>query len=560
MEAADVAKLIAGGESLTVEFKRGTPQGALSDNDLVEAVVCLANGDGGVLLIGVEDDGTVTGAAPRGRNKEQVTPAQLTALVLNKTYDPLPVEVHLVAIDGKDVFAIDVPKPDAPVCTSGGVYKRRSLRMDGTPQCVPYRPSLLVSTARSLAGRDYAEIPLPGLTLDHLDLKELDRFRRLAASSAGDRLLADSADQEILRALRVQDPDGRLTVGALLLFGRTDALAERLPTVEVLWQIERDGQLVRNDTVREPLLKTAENVLETIAPYNSKQEITVGVIRLDLQQIPDVLAREAVVNALVHRDYAELGPIQIKLTPEIFRVSSPGGFPGGLNAESILEETRPRSPLLAEAFKRAGLAERTGRGVARIYESLLRSGRPVPSYSSSGQRRVVLSAQFTDADFDMVRFVSRWEDGSQPRLALDHLRILKAIKDFGVPCSAGEVEELATPGVNQAQTQLGRLVQLGLVETQGVGQRRKYFLSDVFFRLREDRTSYIRATSGMRVRHEELILDYVVQYGAINRRQAADLCHIGPQQASRVLKQLVDSGRLGVEGERRWTRYVLPKT
>lgn len=149
MDADDVRKLAAGGESLTVEFKRASPKDTLSDNDLVEAVTCLANGDGGVLLVGVEDDGRISGAAPRGRNKEQITAAQMTALVLNKTYDPLAVEVDLVGVDDKDVFVIRVPKPDSPVCTSGGVYKRRSLRMDGTPQCVPYRPSLLVSDARS---------------------------------------------------------------------------------------------------------------------------------------------------------------------------------------------------------------------------------------------------------------------------------------------------------------------------------------------------------------------------------------------------------------------------
>lgn len=558
MDADDVRKLAAGGESLTVEFKRARPKDTLSDNDLVEAVTCLANGDGGVLLVGVEDDGKISGAAPRGRNKEQVTAAQLTALVLNKTYDPLAVEVDLVTVDDKDVFVIRVPKPDAPVCTSGGVYKRRSLRMDGTPQCVPYRPSLLVSDARSLAGRDYAEAPLSGLTRDHLDSREFDRFRRLASASAGDHLLAESADEEILRALRVQNPEGRLTAGALLLFGRPDALRERLPTAEVLWQIERDGHLVRNDTEREPLLRTAEKTLEVIAPYNNKQELTVGVLRFELQQVPDILAREAVVNALIHRDYAELGPIQIKLTSDVFRVSSPGGFPGGLSVNSILDETRPRSPLLAEAFKRTGLAERTGRGVARIYESLLRSGRPVPSYSDGGQRHVVLTARFGEADFDMVRFISRWEDSKQASLSLVHLRILKAAKDFGVQCSLEEVKSLVNPDIPDLSVELGKLVQLGLVETKGVGARRRYILSDVFFRLREDRNAYIRASSGMRVRHEELILDYVAKFGSINRRQAADLCHIGPQQASRVLRRLVGAGSLQTEGERRWTVYVAP--
>jgi ATP-dependent DNA helicase RecG len=137
MTPSSLRALIADGESLAVEFK-GEERAALNDRDLVEAVVCLANRQGtdpAWLLIGVEDDGRITGARPRhGATTE---PHRLAALIASRTRPPIAVDVACVTLDGKAVLVIEIPPQRQPVATSDGVFLRRMLGGDGRPACVP---------------------------------------------------------------------------------------------------------------------------------------------------------------------------------------------------------------------------------------------------------------------------------------------------------------------------------------------------------------------------------------------------------------------------------------
>lgn len=557
MQPEDVKALAEGGESLAVEFKRATPRDALSDGDIVEAVVCLANGEGGTLLIGVEDDGTISGAAPRGPRGDHVTPQQLAAYILNKTIDPISTHVHLVHIDDVIVFVVEVPASPSPVCTSGGLYKRRTLQANGEPACVPFHPSLLVSTARVLAQRDYAEAPVLGLTDDDLDPAEFDRFRASVEANRGDFTLARSSNNDILRALRARTPDGDLTTGALLLFGREEAIVSNMRTAEVLLQIEAGGRLAVNTSTFPSLLKAAESLYERVSEENTYHEVTAGLLRVDIPRIPEHVVRESIANALIHRDYSQLGPIHVKLTDREFRLVSTGGLPAGVTLDNLLDSSRPRSPMLSDAFKRAGLVERTGRGVYRMYDALLRTGRGEPDYSLTNDAQVVITARLADSDIDMVRFVTKWEGQQQITLSLSQLRILGALRQLGAASSKGEIAETLNPPMRSVTEELAGLLNAGLIETTGAGRGRRYNLSSTFYRLGNDGAAYIHARGLDVTRQRHMVLEYVAQYGEIDRPRTANLCGVEPQQATRLLRELVDDGLLSRVGDRRWTKYVI---
>src|SRR4051812_48013532 len=122
--------LIAGGETSSVEFK-GDSTRQFSDADLVEAVVCLANRSGnepGWVLIGVEDDGRVTGA--RARHETGTDPARLQALVANRTRPSLTPRVEVFDLDGRSVIVVEVPPVRSPVGTADGKYVRRAVGGD----------------------------------------------------------------------------------------------------------------------------------------------------------------------------------------------------------------------------------------------------------------------------------------------------------------------------------------------------------------------------------------------------------------------------------------------
>lgn len=550
-------ELLAQGESFTVEFKRGR-HSAMSDNDIVEAVVCLGNGDGGLLLLGVEDDGTVTGVEPR--HGQTTNPHLLQTVILNKTEPPLATMVTLVDVDGMPVAVVEVPKSTIPVGSKSGKYVRRSLRADGTPQCVPYPLHEMLSVGLAAQGRDYAATPARGATTSDLDPAEFNRFRRMCAEGKGDRALADLGDAEVLRSLRLVLPefDNQLTLGAILLFGTSTALERFVPTAEVLFQEFRGTPIAANETLRLPLLRAAERLFDLISVRNSEQELMVGLHRIGVPRVPEGTIRESIANALVHRDYSELGPISVQLSDEQFRVQSPGGFPSGITLANLLDDSKPRSPILAEAFKRAGIVDRAGRGIRQMHLQLLRTGRNAPDYSASNSGAVIVQIETTDADLELVRFIAEYEDQSSRPLPLPQLQILHELKTMGPHTTPDLVAALDSPET-QVRTHLARLVESGLVETRGTARNRRHHLTAAFYRLAQS-SEYVRVQDTDPIQQEHMILAYVDQFGTITRSKAAELCRLSPGQARAVLKRLTDTGQLKLRGERRGAHYVRATT
>ncbi|HQF54389.1 MAG TPA: ATP-binding protein, partial [Fibrobacteria bacterium] len=149
-------------ETLTVEFKSDLKR--LSDQDLVEAIVGLANAEGGELWLGVEDDGT-----PTGLHKEHQMLAGLAGLVAARTSPSVSVTVEDVELGAVRVACIRVPKSRSEVATQGGLYLRRRLKPDGTPECAPMLPHDRVFRASTFGLMDVSAQPVAGATLDDLD-------------------------------------------------------------------------------------------------------------------------------------------------------------------------------------------------------------------------------------------------------------------------------------------------------------------------------------------------------------------------------------------------------
>ncbi len=540
--------LIAGGETFTTEFKRSD----ISAKDLTKAVACLANGEGGVLLIGVDDDGTVVGASPR--HGQVTNPERVAAYIQANTEPALAVGVHLETIDGHEVIRIDVPRADpGPVGTKLGVFTKRVLKSTGQPECAPMTAHEIVSMGMVTRGQDFAASIARDASMDDLDPLEFDRFRRLC-QEAGDEL-ADLSDDDVLRALGLVPIAAPVSIGAVLLFGTDAALQRWVPNAEVLFQDARSGHRSTNIRIAEPLLGTAERLRELIDARNTVTELMAGLYRIEIPLIPSITRREAVANALVHRDYAAVGPIRVQLNDSSFVVANPGGFPPGVTTQNILDQSRPRSPILAAAFKRAGLVERRGKGVNDMFEQQLRAGRDAPDYSHSTSESVVVTVPLGNADLDLVRFLLTWESDHQEPLSLDELRIVHEVKTSGSATSfevAGDLNLISAI----VKSSLGHLVECGILESRGVGRSRKYHLTARFYDLAQDRNAYVRVKGIDPLQQERMILDYADAYGSITRGQAAELCQTTPTQARSVLKRLVEDGRLRLTGERRGARYV----
>lgn len=542
-----IEELIAGGESLTLEFKR-----KVEGEDLVRAVACLANGEGGILLIGVDDDGTVHGA--RGPRGEEPDPVKLSAFVQNRTEPPLPVRASIELADERQVLKVEVPRADpGPVGTKGGVYLRRALDATGRPMCAPMSPHEIVSMGMVTRGQDYAASPAPGATFEDLDPSEFERFRLLCRGN-GDAL-GELSDHDLLKALGLAPRTDPVSLGALLLFGRSGAVEKWVPNSEVLFHDSREQTSTHRMTGS--LLGTAVELDGLLEQRASVTEMYVGIHRVDVPLIAKITRREAVANALIHRDYSVLGPTTVQLTENEFSVTSGGGLPPGVTVATILTESRPRSPLLSEAFRRAGLVERRGKGVNEMFESQLRAGRDAPDYSRTTDASVTISVPLGTADLDLVRFLVAFENAQQKALGLDEMRTVHEVRSSGPSTAVELVEALGMP-VAAVRATSSRLVEKGLLEARGAGRNRQFHLAARFYDLAEDRNAYVRVKGVDPLQQRRMIMDYVTAYGHITRSVAAGLCQTSPQEARKVLKSLVDEGRLRLVGERRGARYVLP--
>lgn len=179
-------ELIAGGEILTVEFK--SDRGPLTDTDLLEAVVCLANKNGGKLLIGVENDGCITGLHA---NHFGANPNHIAALVSNRTVPSLAVGAEFVDLPEGRIALIDVPAVPQLVSTSDGRTLIRSLDIHGLPQCRPLYPIEINSWYADRGQRDTTARLILNAKWEDLDPLEFVRLRRLVNEYRGDVSLHD---------------------------------------------------------------------------------------------------------------------------------------------------------------------------------------------------------------------------------------------------------------------------------------------------------------------------------------------------------------------------------
>ena len=301
--------------------------------------------------------------------------------------------------------------------------------------------------------------------------------------------------------------------------------------------------------------------LETLfTSINVEEELQVGLFRVAVPLVDRGAYREAIANALTHRDYARLGTVHVRFDGEVLSISNPGGFVEGVTTDNLLTtEPHPRNPALADAFKRVGLVERTGRGVDLIYRGLLRYGRRKPDYARSSATSVVLRLLASAADFDFVQLVLDAEKRHGGPLPIDSLIGLTQLREQR-RLTADELATLIQKDRTMAKHTLEGLIEAGLVAAHGNTNGRSYTLAAQVYGAMGKHAEYTRQRGFDRIQQEQMVLSLARQKGAIARADVVELCRISDDQARRLLQRLVVEGKLEASGQQRWRRYSLPES
>lgn len=551
-------RLIPQLETLEIEFK--SDRDPLNDDDLIEALIGLANAQGGTLYLGVENDGSVTGL----HSSRPADISGLAAVVANRTAPGLQVLAENLLHQQLRVAAITVPRSPEIIARSDGLVKRRRIGGNGQPECVPFLPHEYPSRRADFQLFDMSAEIMADATLADFDSLQRERLRSVIANNPrSDKSLVGLTDEQLEGALSLtltREAERRPTLLGLLLIGRTDSLRRLVPTHEVLFQV-MDGMRVKvNEGSRAALIEIVEWLDLLSRGVNTEQEFNEGLFRIGIARVDVDALREAINNALVHRDYARRGPVRLCWQKHDLVISNPGGFVDGVNLENLLTtEPRPRNPALADAFKRLGLVDRTGRGVDLIYTGMLRFGRPAPDYSQSMLDLVKLSISTEPADLAFVRLVLHEEARQKGALPVETLLVLTSLREAR-RMSVAELAVQLQCNAMQAARLMESLAESGLLRAHGNGKRRHFTLSPSVYRELGQKAEYVRQAAFAPIQQAEMIKNYLREHGQIRRAEAADLCQLAPREAGALLERMVKHGDIVLHGKLKGSYYTLSST
>lgn len=520
----------------------GKTQNEEAAKHLAPEVACLANGlTGGAIILGIADDGTAPGT--------RLGSAWLRTRLYELTGHQLLPDVTERMISGVRCLVIKVHPASEPITVGGKVMMRVE------DNCVPVPASAWVQLRVDAGVFDWSA-QASSRSIEDVSAIALEHARRLLRDSGEvDAVdLADARDQDLLSRLGVVTADEQLTnAGALLV---TDT--ER-PAIDYLYREVAGGStLQRIEQSGVSLLEQFTAVSEALRVALPRQQIT-GPSGHTLGQFPALprrARREAIVNALAHRDWLASRPVTVELIGAALTVVSPGTFVGGVAADNIITHpSERRSPHLTEVLQKLRLAEREAVGVDRMYLDMLAEGHPSPVIEEAEDAiRVVLSGGHPDERW--VGMLARMEP-SQRRGDLNSVMILDLAARHGfvdaelaAPAIQRSVQEAATALADVREATVSGTPVLRLVAGQPSGD------SPVFHVPHGLDVGPRRASTDQPGR-AWILSQYVRHRGRISSREAMSLTDVTRPTAIRDLDELVEDGLIRPGGAGPTTHYRL---
>jgi ATP-dependent DNA helicase RecG len=525
-------------ESQHLDFKeppRATGRRTASDVQgelerlILDACLCFANGDGGVVVLGVSDKRSGPAALVGTRADGE----RLKQRIYQKSNPSLLVEVQERVHRGVRLLEFHVPRGAEIHADSQGRAPRRL-----STECLAMSPAQVQLVRQERTGFDHtAEVVADDWQSVSGEAVEICRDL-LGALPDRRGELARLPTPDLLRALGAADTRGKLTrAGQILL-----AVPDR-PWVKYSYRDTPGGEPRLVERLEQPLVVVHQLTLQLIA---ARRNLTPVVLpngqQLEIEDFPNLAVREALTNAIVHRDLHQTAEVVIDHSPEILSVSSPGPLVSGVTVDNILTTpSRLRNPLLMKAVRTLGLSEENGRGVDRMYREMIRSGKRPPKIDVQFDHvRVRLTGGAPN--INIARFVAQLPP--KERLDTDTMLVLFHLCDHET-VTASKIAPLLQRSEDESEIVLQRLAgELGLLDITRSSARRRY----PTYRLREAARAALGTAISYRVRNtdeiDRRIVAHVREYGWITNRTIQNLFTVDVYQARRWLADLKKRGIL----------------
>ena len=534
-------------EHEALDFKRGVPK------DISETIAAMAMTNGGLIVHGVADDRQIVGCPLSQNTQDRITRIAAACGV--------GVQLREIAVreqpsqEGKLLTICAVPEVRGRIVTTPDGRLLR--RMGGDSQ--PLRGDALAHFVRERELRSGEDEPISRTSAVSFDIDAINAALQAEGRPPVDSdtgpvplragVAARSKEANVLRALSdlgVAIPAAtplatQVLRAAAILFASDPRQVSRGAAVQLARRAGTGtgpGPAVARTECAAPLAETVRCCLEFIAQHTTRAEVVAGVRRETLPAYPVAVLREAVVNALAHRDYNLSGTtVDITVWDDRVEVRSPGPLPGHVTKDNMRNEHYSRNPRIMRVLKSLGLVEEYGEGVDRMYREMEARLLPPPAFDATTSSVTVTlhSRSLVDAE-DQA-----WLLGlAETTTASERLALIAARRDGAVTRRA--LRSMMAEAEVDAALEGG--VAKGLLRRVGTAGGTRYVLDDA-----------VGGASSAENRSRDRLLEEARRHGAITSADAARILQTSAETARKLLRELELAGALRAEGKTRGRRY-----
>ncbi|MBM4146066.1 MAG: transcriptional regulator [Nitrospira sp.] len=411
-------------------------------DEYLRVICAFANADGGKLIIGIDDKGKPVGV---------VNARKLLEDVPNKMRDILGIIPRVITKSkkGKDTLVIEVKPSYAPISYHGRYF----VRSGSTIQ--ELKGKELTKFLISKSGREWDEYAEEKASKDDIDVKTVEKFKEIAIK----RLPFVKEEKDNLKLLQKLNllENGKPKRAAILLFGKNPKRFYTSAFIKV-GKFLTDTDIVASDDVEGNLFEQVEKAIELLRTKYLISEIRFeGIYRKEEMEYPEEALREAIINAVIHRDYIG-AHTQLKIYPDKLILWNEGTLPKDIKIADLKKShpSRPRNELLADIFFKAGLIETWGRGTIKIINECKKAGLPEPEFKE----------EF--GGFSVCFYKDIYTEEILRKMGLNdrQIKAVKYLKERG-KITNREYQELNTCSRNTVTNDLRKLIQKEIIKESG---------------------------------------------------------------------------------------------
>ena len=540
--------LLAKGECEMVDFKeqledkiafgKSLKNFAPRYDEMAKDVVAFANKKGGFLFVGIED-----------KTKEINTDFEYTdskvfdliRQIQDRTVPSITIKPHKVNVGGKEILVLEVPFTTQLHRTSKSEYLIRS--NDGNRPIETYEMAtvqaekgLIVFDQKtwdlpiSSNATDKQGVPIPGWQ----DIeKTRDLFLRIQREKPQSPYLKNNSPEftETLGLIKEENGKSLPTTTGILFIGNTKALKE-LPYNQIKYiRYYEDGTYTPFEYSGN-LIEMADACFQQLKSETKVKEFHFGLFREYIEDYPEVVLRELLINAIAHRDYSRQQIIEIRKYPNYLEFESPGHFPQGINETNFLRKTNPRNPGIMDVLREINYAEKAGSGFDKIFTALLSKGKKIPQPIQT-ENSILLRVEADVYSEKLAELSLLYKQTTKKEIDLEKLIVLNHIYT-GQKLTFQQLEQL--PFVNNYQLRkiLSELQEIEFIETTGRTSGLKYIIHKTKLASTDDKIGYTKLKKQEKARQIEAIIRYLDTVDEIDNEAARKLLNIPDTNASYV--------------------------